>query len=196
MWRRCGFRAPEILLGDQEFTAVADCWSLGLTLVDMCGWSFHRIDMQTSRAAAVTYMMVLFRQLGTPIQSSLTELPLWPKKPVCMERQPWPQAIVSRCGAAGLSLLDALLAWEPSARISSEVAAASTFFAPDGLPLVGVEAEIHRAREDRSRSMSAVLPRLDPVGGILPAVVSVLLVSGPFWTDLSCSRAHPSFTPR
>ena len=129
-----GYRAPEILFGDTRFGVAADSWSVGMTVVQLGGCDFWKGFLGTS-PTAVSYMMHLYRQLGTPTAASLLNLPLWPRSPPAFRRQEWPAALRSILGAPGIDWVDSLLRWAPEDR--SLITHACSYLSPQKLQLAG-----------------------------------------------------------
>ena len=109
------WRAPEVLLGSQDFASAIDIWSLGLVLAELGGWRFQT-RLQETTASEVGYAFALFQQLGTPQVPELTSLPLWMPETPNFSRRPWPRSLVLCFGSPGLDALDSMLAWAPRLR--------------------------------------------------------------------------------
>ena len=135
------YRAPEILLGSRAFGAVADSWSLGLLLLELAGMNFHRRSL-SARWTKRDYTIALFRQLGTPNESSLKELPLWPVSPPLYPPTPWAAEVVRLFGLRGMEFVEGLLCWCPRRRMACSEGVAHPYLHPDSFQLLGgVEAQ-------------------------------------------------------
>ena len=105
------YRAPEVLFGNEAFGTAIDIWSLGVCLIELCGFdAFHQCEDEASYAKA------LFLQLGTPEVNEFKKLPGWPRAPANCNRREWPSSVVSKLGNAGIKLVNSLLHWEATRR--------------------------------------------------------------------------------
>lgn len=75
-----GFRAPEVLFGDQGFGVAAEAFSLGAVLADL-GGSTALFDIPGKAWSQWDYTIALFGALGTPTLPELVRLPLFPASP-------------------------------------------------------------------------------------------------------------------
>jgi len=119
------YRAPEILFGGKDYDGSIDIWSSGIVFSEMVGNCWH-FESQASLLAKA-----LFQAMGTP-PAGCGATRGWPKtalKIVC-GRPPWPRRVRDLAGSAGEELLDEMLAWEPSERVTAAAAAVHDFFLP------------------------------------------------------------------
>ena len=126
------WRAPEVAFGDAGFGSAADMWSCGLALAEMAGCLFHH-----SHKTQKLYVKALVQQFGTPAATSLAGLPLYQSGLPASTRKPWPADVFAVVGSPGIELLDGLLAWEPSHRVSASAALDRPFFGNGHFSLVG-----------------------------------------------------------
>jgi len=115
------YRAPEIMLSFQSYTKAIDVWSVGCILAELLGGKpfFKGRDY-------VDQLNQILHYLGTPNEETLARigspraqeyvrnLPYMPKKS-------W-AALFPSANVAALDLLDKLLAFDPSSRISVDTA--------------------------------------------------------------------------
>ncbi|KAG5177809.1 cyclin-dependent kinase [Tribonema minus] len=119
------YRPPEILLGAHVYAPPVDLWAVGAILVEMV----------TKRPlfpgdSEVDELFKIFQVMGTPTEDTwpgVTGLQDWnPAFPV------WPRKLLSvyapGLNAAGLDLLERLLVYSPSKRISAKKALAHPYF--------------------------------------------------------------------
>lgn len=122
------YRAPEILLGQKTYSPAVDMWSIGCIFAELVSkrplWPGD---------SEIDELFRIFRTMGTPdaeVWPGVTELPdykaTFPK---------WPKRSVGRaiadCGLSpeGVDLLERMLAYEPSARITARDALSHPYFA-------------------------------------------------------------------
>ena len=105
------YRAPEVLFGSFAFGVGIDVWSLGLVMAEMCGSEFH---MQEKDAAK--HAVKLVAALGTPTATSITNLPLFPRRGANAPRRAWPAYVREVAGSVGVSCIDWALTWAPEDR--------------------------------------------------------------------------------
>ncbi|KAH8671663.1 kinase-like domain-containing protein [Xylariales sp. PMI_506] len=115
------YRAPEIMLSFQSYTKAIDVWSVGCILAELLGGRpfFKGRDY-------VDQLNQILHILGTPNEETLQRigssraqeyvrnLPFMPKKPF--------HSLFPNANPDALDLLDRMLAFDPSSRISVEVA--------------------------------------------------------------------------
>ncbi|KAH7481812.1 Cyclin-dependent kinase 2 [Phytophthora ramorum] len=119
------YRAPEILLGQEVYSPPVDIWSVGVIFAEMV--SKKPLFPGDSE---IDQLYRIFRAFGTPNESTwpgVTKLrdyaptfPKWRKKDM---RELFPQL-----DEAGLNLLESMLHYDPSARISAKVALRHPYF--------------------------------------------------------------------
>ncbi|KAL4152608.1 Cyclin-dependent kinase 2 [Phytophthora ramorum] len=119
------YRAPEILLGQEVYSPPVDIWSIGVIFAEMV--SKKPLFPGDSE---IDQLYRIFRAFGTPNESTwpgVTKLrdyaptfPKWRKKDM---RELFPQL-----DEAGLNLLESMLHYDPSARISAKVALRHPYF--------------------------------------------------------------------
>jgi cyclin-dependent kinase 2 len=126
------YRAPEILLGTEEYSVPVDIWSTGCILGEMVsGSALFRGDSE------IDTIFQIFQKRGTPTDQEwpgLSELPdfkpTFPKWP----RRQWSDIrnIANLIGPDGVALLDELLSYNPRARCSARRALEHRWFRADG----------------------------------------------------------------
>ena len=120
------YRAPEILLGARHYSTPVDVWSIGCIFAEMVtGKPLFPGDSE------IDQLFKIFRVLGTPNEESWPNVsqlpdykdtfPHWPKREL--------QDIIPGLEQDGLDLLQSMLAYEPSKRISASQALEHPFFA-------------------------------------------------------------------
>lgn len=119
------YRAPEILLGCRYYSTPVDVWSIGCIFAEMI----------TRRAlfpgdSEIDQLYRIFRTLGTPderLWPGVSELPdyktSFPKWPVQNLLQ-----VIPALGQSGADLLQQMLKYEPTSRISARNALSHPFF--------------------------------------------------------------------
>lgn len=120
------YRAPEVLLGMADYSPAVDVWSAGCILAEI-----------TSRKALfpgdseIDQIFRIFRLLGTPSETTwpgITALPHFQSAfPFWKSTQPSKVLANAESSHAG-SLLDLIITYSPTARISAEAALAHSFF--------------------------------------------------------------------
>ncbi|GFR96873.1 cyclin-dependent kinase 2 [Elysia marginata] len=119
------YRAPEILLGSRYYSTPVDVWSLGCILVEMV-----RRSALFPGDSEIDQLFRIFRTLGTPDEANwpgVTSLPdykssfpRWPVKEV--------RNLVPNLSTEGQDLLQKMLTYEPSRRISAKVSLIHPYF--------------------------------------------------------------------
>jgi len=119
------YRAPEILLGSRFYSTPVDVWSLGCIFVEMI-----RRQALFPGDSEIDQLFRIFRTLGTPDENSwpgVTSLPdyksSFPKWPVKDAK-----GLVTKLCDDGAKLLEKMLFYEPSRRISAKGALADPYF--------------------------------------------------------------------
>lgn len=120
------YRAPEILLGARHYSTPVDVWSIGCIFAEMVtGKPLFPGDSE------IDQLFKIFRILGTPneeVWPNVSQLPdykdtfpHWPRRDL--------QELMPGLEQDGLELLQSMLAYEPSKRISASQALEHPFFA-------------------------------------------------------------------
>ena len=131
------YRPIDILLGNDRFGVDADAWSLGVMLLDMVGIPFARPLARDAGSKGMT--AIIIEQLGTPPQR-LSSLPHWKHCPVPAPqhaRQEWPEVVWRMLGCAGVGLLNQLLDFDPTNRLTMRDIGAHPYCHPQRLALAG-----------------------------------------------------------
>ncbi|KAI8920501.1 kinase-like domain-containing protein [Entophlyctis helioformis] len=131
------YRAPEVVLSPKHYTKAIDMWSVGCIFGEMLT---GRVLFKGSDY--IDQLQKIFEILGTPQDPALTQLcsarvlkylRTWPKRPKAALDKVFPRA-----DAEGLDLLDKLLAFDATLRITAEQSLAHPFLAvyhyPDDEP--------------------------------------------------------------
>jgi glycogen synthase kinase 3 beta len=130
------YRAPELILDRDQYGVEIDMWSYGCILAELTvGTAFFAGQDNVSQ------LVEIIRVLGTITQSDIESMPgsrtidAYPS--VCRGPKPWPKALtIKRFGRSfrasyGLSyenLLDSLLRWQPSQRLTAREVIEHPFF--------------------------------------------------------------------
>lgn len=121
------YRAPELLLGQNEYSAMVDLWSTGCILAEIAnGRPLLPGDSE------IDQIFRIFRLLGTPENASWPGVeslpdfqPIFPK----WRRQPFSMALPD-VPADVANLLQELIVYQPSKRLNAEAALSHAFFDP------------------------------------------------------------------
>ena len=120
------YRAPDILLGNENYSTSVDLWSVGCILAEMVnGGIFFQGYSEKEQ------IQKIFKMLGTP---NIKELPIYEKFPGWKEEE-WEKyprknfkELVPRLSDDGIDLLCKLLEYDPEKRISAADALEHPFF--------------------------------------------------------------------
>jgi len=123
------YRAPELLLGETQYTSAIDVWSAGCIVAEML--SGHPLF---PGHAEIDELFQIFRTLGTPTDATWPgvsalpafneDFPKWKRKP---PRQAMPHP--DRLNDAGVDLVVRCLSYAPSARPTAQQASEHPYFA-------------------------------------------------------------------
>ncbi|CAH8290203.1 unnamed protein product [Heterobilharzia americana] len=161
------YRAPEILLGAQRYSCAVDMWSMGCIFAEVATKeALFRGDSE------IDQLFRIFRLLGTPSEevwpgvSSLPEyqkkdFPAWHNSKLCIHEN-----ISKAFSDAGLELLQAMLIYEPSRRITARDALLHPYFSDLNKSLVPATGEeyIGLPLDQLPREIAAVF--LADAGGV------------------------------
>ncbi|KAH6572750.1 hypothetical protein BASA50_006875 [Batrachochytrium salamandrivorans] len=120
------YRAPEVVLSPKHYTKAIDLWSVGCIFGEMLT---NRVLFKGTDY--IDQLQKIFEVLGTPQDPTLTQLctsrvlkylRTWPKR----NKMPFAQ-VFPRADAEGLDLIDKLLAFDATQRITAEAALAHPF---------------------------------------------------------------------
>lgn len=134
------YRAPEILLGTQEYSMPVDVWSAGCILAEVAtGAALFQGDSE------IDTIFQIFKKLGTPTEVEWPDLAKLPDfKPTFprWKKTPWQEIrnIGAQMGPAGIDVLERIFAYEPRGRDSARQALAQPYFA-DMPPTIGILAQ-------------------------------------------------------
>lgn len=119
------YRAPEILLGGRQYSTGVDMWSVGCIFAEMV----TRKPLFPGDSE-IDEIFKIFRILGTPTESEWpgvtsfpdfkASFPKWSRQDIA--------TVVTNLDDEGLDLLDALLVYDPAARISAKQAILHEYF--------------------------------------------------------------------
>ncbi|CAD1808399.1 Cyclin-dependent kinase 1 [Candida parapsilosis] len=123
------YRAPEILLGGKQYSTGVDMWSVGCIFAEMC----NRKPLFPGDSE-IDEIFRIFRILGTPNET------IWPDVNYLPDFKPgFPQwkkrdlkEFVPSLDANGIDLLEQMLVYDPSKRISAKRALVHPYFRDDG----------------------------------------------------------------
>ncbi|KAE8378321.1 kinase-like domain-containing protein [Aspergillus bertholletiae] len=119
------YRAPEILLGGPQYSTSVDMWSCGAIFAEMC----TRKPL-FSGDSEIDQIFKIFRLLGTPDENTWPGVTSFPDYKSTFPR--WKRdnksPLIPGLERNGLRLLDALLEFDPSQRISAKQAHAHPYF--------------------------------------------------------------------
>mmetsp|Transcript_17689 Transcript_17689/g.17024 ORF Transcript_17689/g.17024 Transcript_17689/m.17024 type:complete len:302 (-) Transcript_17689:402-1307(-) len=131
------YRAPDVLLGSRKYSTPVDIWSIGCIFAEMVNGT--PLFTGTSED---TQLDTIFRHLGTPDESifpGISELPDWRAD---FPNYPPPDSLhvlVPNLEQSGVDLLQAMLVFDPTHRITAQDARRHTYFddLPEALRRVG-----------------------------------------------------------
>lgn len=112
------YRPPEILLGSQTYAPPMDIWAIGTIFVEMV----------TKRPlfpgdSEIDQIYKIFRHLGTPdekVWPGVTALPDWNAAFPTWYKSSYEPAVLDNLEPQGVTLLEALLAYDPKDRITAK----------------------------------------------------------------------------
>jgi len=119
------YRAPDVLMGSRKYSTQVDIWSVGCIFAEMVNG--RPLFPGSSDADQLTK---IFKCLGTPtpkLWPSIAELPEYKDNFPVYPAQAW-KKIVKKLDPAGLDLLSQMLRYDPSKRISAEMAMKHLYF--------------------------------------------------------------------
>ena len=121
------YRAPEILLGQKTYSPAVDMWSIGCIFAELV----TRRPLWPGDSE-IDELFRIFRSMGTPTAETwpgVSELPDYkPSFPKWPKRSVHASLVGSTLDAAGIDLLERMLDYEPSRRISARAAMSHPFF--------------------------------------------------------------------
>ncbi|SCU85224.1 LAME_0D00584g1_1 [Lachancea meyersii CBS 8951] len=157
------YRAPELVLGDKNYTTAVDMWGIGCVF----GEIFEKKPILQGQTD-VDQGHVIFKLLGTPNQE---QWPLAHYLPGAeLTRTTYTSSLRERFGPylndSGLDLLSQLLCLDPYKRLTAMAAKNHPFFQEEPLPDAVLklpceechEADIKRYKQEQNRSMSQQPP--------------------------------------
>lgn len=119
------YRAPEILLGAEQYSTPVDVWSIGCIFAEMA-----TKNPLFPGDSEIDQLFKVFRLLGTPndeIWPGVTKLPDFKEFFPCWPRQSLSKA-VPPLDDAGIDLMEKMLIYQPSKRISCKEALKHPYF--------------------------------------------------------------------
>lgn len=132
------YRAPDVLLGSRKYSTPVDIWSIGCIFAEMVNGT----PLFTGTSEDVQ-LDTIFRHLGTPTEATypgISELPDWRDNfPMYPAPQGGLKGLVPKLEPAGVALLEAMLVYDPSKRLTAQEARHHAFFdsLPESLRIVG-----------------------------------------------------------
>ena len=119
------YRAPEVLLGDPNYTWMIDIWSAGCVLYEVASGGQPYFQPKSTSDSEVSVIYEIFGKRGTPHDDDerqyLSSLPHWQTVPADCLRQPLPEDVKEALGPGilGIDLLDNMLVYDPLSRVSA-----------------------------------------------------------------------------
>lgn len=119
------YRAPEILLGGRQYSTGVDMWSVGAIFAEMC----TRKPLFPGDSE-IDEIFKIFKLLGTPDENTWPGVTSFPdfKATFPKWRREATHKFVPTLEDAGIDLLDQLLEYDPSRRISAKQACTHDYF--------------------------------------------------------------------
>lgn len=119
------YRAPEILLGGKQYSTGVDMWSIGCIFVEMC----NRKPLFPGDSE-IDQIFRIFRIFGTPTEETWPDVNYLPDfKPTFPKWAPKNlNDTVPSLDADGINLLEQLLVYDPTSRISAKRALLHPYF--------------------------------------------------------------------
>jgi len=157
------YRAPELLLGNPEYTASVDLWSAGCILAEIC--SRRPLFPGDSE---IDQLFRIFRLLGTPTEASWLGVTSFPDYQSIFPK--WRAADIAssipRMEASGADLLSRLVNYEPLERLRAEDAIRHPFFdeVRDGDLLIPLEAYESYESKQKTVAVLATHGETQPTG--------------------------------
>jgi len=119
------YRAPDVLMGSRKYSTQVDIWSVGCIFAEMVNG--RPLFPGSSDGDQLTK---IFKCLGTPnpkIWPTISDLPEYKENFPVFPAQQW-KKIVKKLDPTGLDLLSQMLRYDPSKRVSAEVAMKHPYF--------------------------------------------------------------------
>ena len=126
------YRAPEILLGSRHYSTAVDIWSIGCIFAEMV-----KREPLFAGDSEIDQLFRIFRTLGTPnnhVWENCESLPDYKQKFPQWPRQSLAD-LVPGLDDAGLNLLEKMLIYNPSKRISAKQALCHPYFTTPETPV-------------------------------------------------------------
>ena len=120
------YRAAELLFGEVNFTRAIDIWSAGAVMYELASLDASPTFISNTKDPRRA-QRELVNARGSPTDSYLRNLVLWEDKFSCIAKQPFPKTVSERLGA-GAPLCDAMLTYEPWARVTASNALRHAYF--------------------------------------------------------------------
>ena len=111
------YRAAELLFGEVNFTRAIDVWSAGAVMYEAASLDASPTLISNTRDPQRA-RLELINVRGTPTDSYLKNLVFWEDRLFRIPKQPFPDSVSERLGA-GAPLCDAMLTYEPWARVTA-----------------------------------------------------------------------------
>ncbi|CCE64811.1 hypothetical protein TPHA_0I03100 [Tetrapisispora phaffii CBS 4417] len=157
------YRAPELVLGDKQYTTAVDLWGIGCVFAEF----FEKKPILQGNSD-IDQGHVIFKLLGTPTKESWDMAAYLPGAELL--RTSYPETLSERFGkfltATGLDFLRSLLSLNPYKRLTAMSALQHPFFKEEPLPSKHLtclteeshESDIKRYKEEMHQSLSQRVP--------------------------------------
>ncbi|GFR47517.1 hypothetical protein Agub_g9139, partial [Astrephomene gubernaculifera] len=151
------YRAPEVLLGSEEYDESIDMWSCGAVLAELVAG--EPLFPATSEGECLNMMAALLGAPNERIWPGMSSLPnaskfVFPEQPYNFLRRQLPQL-----SERGLHLLNCLLTYDPDRRITARQALRHEFFQEKPYPKQPADMPTFPSSHDTSRTGAGAQPR-------------------------------------
>ncbi|CAG8434392.1 1977_t:CDS:2 [Ambispora gerdemannii] len=116
------YRAPELILGTQQYGTAVDIWSVGCIFAEL----MLRVPLFADESEFVV-LDKMFQALGTPSEEDWPGMSLLPKT-FKFKKYPKPPHLFQAATKAAIELIDKMLAFDPNKRVTAKEALSHTYF--------------------------------------------------------------------
>ncbi|XP_074311761.1 cell division control protein 2 homolog [Silene latifolia] len=124
------FRAPEVLLGIEQYTKAIDLWAVGCVFAELVNHELPFILAERDGDGTKNLIALMFKKLGTPTEQSWPGIHSICKFPTDIPVYPQATFTTPRLDDRGNDLLSRLLCMNPSERITAKKALEHSYFTP------------------------------------------------------------------